>query len=392
MTNLKRMILALAAATGLLLVHGEAHAAAQAAAAQVKSRADVVRLRRVAVTDSAIFSRPVETASLLIPADWSFEGNIPFDLRSFQWCPENAFSPRMQAQSSSGEVGVATFPAFQTMTFRNPILAEDARRRVQMGQGFCPQREPMSMTQFVEQVLVPVFRPGSRVLGVEPVASLQRKVQQQLAATPMPPNARANADAAEVVIGYVYKGKQVEEHIYVVGGWRGESVTPGSSNADVIFSLYTPLIGLRVPAGQFQQYKQQFANIIASIKPNWHFYAAVGLAIQQQRSNIFNNFIAEIQRSSQIWRASWEAANSATKQREAAASQSQSVDVAGSWSDTILDVQNYKDANGETVQLSGGYNHVYSNRNGEYIQTNDPSYDPNIAAGGQWQAIEAMRR
>ena len=56
-----------------------------------------------------------------------------------------------------------------------------------------------------------------------------------------------------------------------------------------------------------------------------------------------------------------------------------------------MDVEG-KDANGETVQLTGGYNHVFSNRNGEYIQTNDPSYNPAVATGGNWESIAAIPR
>lgn len=381
-----------ALAAWLALTAGNAFGAAPSPAARPSAAAQVIRLRKAVLVDENIFGQRSEALSLLVPADWAFKGGIAVDYNTFRWCPENAFSGGFQAQSADGRVAIAAYPAMQTMHFQNPLLAEDARRRAQMGQGFCPQRPPSSLAQFVEQVLLPAVRPGARVLGAEPVPVLQQNIRQQLAALALPPGMSVNGDAAEVVIGYEVQGKPVEEHIYLIGSWRGERTGLGGAGPDVIYSTYTPIIGLRAPAGQFRQHQQQFARIIATMRGNPHFLAAVIAAVQQQRTNIFNNWMGEIRATSAIWRQAWEAASSAAKQKEAAAQQRQSFDVAGAWSDTVLDVQDYKDANGETVQLSGGYNHVFSNRNGEYIQTNDPSYDPAVATGGNWQAITAIPR
>jgi hypothetical protein len=391
MTTRNHALSLLALSAWLAFLPAPSHAAAPAATAR-RPAAEVIRLRKVAVRDEQIFGRRAEVVSLLIPADWSFKGGYPVDLNAFRFCPENAFNGGFQAQSADGTVAIAAYPSMQTVHFQNPLLAEDARRRAQMGQGFCPQRPPSSLGQFVEQVLVPAFRPGARVLGVEPVPVLQQNIRTQIAALTLPPGMSVNGDGAEVVIGYEVQGQQVEEHIYVVGGRRAESAGMGSAGPDVIYSVYTPVIGLRVPAGQFKPHQQQFANIIATMRGDPQFHAAVISAVQQQRAALFNNLIGEIRATSDIWRRSWEAASNATKQKEAAAQQRQSYDVAGAWSDTVLDVQNYKDTSGETVQLSGGYNHVFSNRNGEYIQTNDPSYNPAVATGGNWEAIAAIPR
>jgi hypothetical protein len=392
MTNPRSSFTAKVLATLLGFACDCSSAASPPVAGNAPPRAEAVRLRRVEVVDEALFSRRAEVVSMLIPVDWSFEGGFALDINVFRWCPENAFTGRFQAQSPDGSIGIAAFPALQTLHFQNPLLAEDARRRAQMGQGFCQMRPPLGIGQFVEQVLVPVFRPGARVLRVEPAAVLQQNIRRQLGALQLPSNLRVNGDAAEVVIGYALNGRDVEEHIYVIGGWRAESTGGGTAVPDVIYSVYTPVIGLRVPAGQFKRHQRQFANIIATMRGDARFHAAVAESVQQQRASIFNNFIGEIRATSAIWRAAWESAGSAARQKEAATAQRQTRDVAGAWSDTVLDVQNYTDTNGETVQLSGGYSHVFSNRNGEYIQTNDPSYDPAVATGERWEAIRAIPR
>lgn len=384
------------AMVGASLVVGMAAAdaglAAQAAArAVVPARAQVRHLRKASLVDERIFGQQAEVLSIVIPSDWTFQGSFTVDLPSFRWCPENAFTSLLLAESPDKQVAYALYSPLQTMDFRNPILAEDARRRQAMGQGFCVQHPAVDLPTFVAEALVPRHHPGARVLRVEPAPQLQQGVRKQLAALQLPPNMRISGDAADVVIGYSVGGKPVEEHVFVVGGWRSEGAF-GQPTADLVYSNYTPVFGLRVPVGQFARYQQQFADIIASSRLNAHYYAAVVEAVMAQRQAIFNNFIDEIRQTSAIWRKSWEASNNASKQAEAAKSKERAFDVAGAWSDTTLDVQDYKDSNGDTVQLSGGYNHVFSNGNGDYIQTNDPSYDPAVATGKAWQPITAIPR
>jgi len=356
-------------------------------------RGGVVRLRKAQMVDQQIFGQPTEVLRLLIPADWTFQAGYTVNLAVFRWCPENAFMPSLQAESADRRLGFAAYPSLTTLYFRHPILAEDARRRRQMGQDFCLERPPMTMPQFVEQMLIPGFRVGARMLRVEPVPDLERRVRGQIASTPQSPTARSSGEAADVVIGYEVNGQPVEEHIFIVGGWRAESAgVGGDGQGDMISSSYTPLFGVRVPRGEFAAHQQQFADLSASIQPNLRFFAAITETIATQRANIFRGFTNEIRRTSDIWRASWEASNNAAKQADAAKAQSTRHDVVAAWSDTILDVQNYRDANGDTVQLSGGYNHAFSNGNGEYIQTNDPSYNPAVDAGSRWESIAAIPR
>ena len=386
MTQLRNLLAATALTVGLLGT-SQGASAAQAAA----KKPDVVHLRKVQLVDSQIFGKPTEVVSMLIPMDWKFSGRFPVDLPTFAYCPENAFKPYWEAQSANQLVGYTQFPSMQTVEFRNPLLFEDVRRRGQAGQQFCVQSPPLEPAQFVEAALIPRLRPGARVLRTEPVPALQRKLQADIAALRLPPNVQVRAAAAEVVIGYSIKGQAVEEHIFMIASWRAEGGLGGSQD-DMVYSSYTPLFGLRTPAGQFARYHQQFANLIGSTHLNGHFVAAVLESIRAQRTNIFNAMSIEIRQSSEIWQKSWQATHDSQKQREATKTQEKAYDVAGAWSDTVLDVQNYSDSNGQTVQLSGGYNHVYSNGNGEYVMTNDPSYNPAVATGSRWEPISAIPR
>ncbi len=59
------------------------------------------------------------------------------------------------------------------------------------------------------------------------------------------------------------------------------------------------------------------------------------------------------------------------------------------FSQTIRGVDEYHGPFEERgVELPGGYDHAWSNALGEYILTDDPSFDPNIGSNLDWQAME----
>jgi hypothetical protein len=61
----------------------------------------------------------------------------------------------------------------------------------------------------------------------------------------------------------------------------------------------------------------------------------------------------------------------------------------------IRGVENYREPGTNTqVQLPNNYNHVYTNRVGEYILSNDPLYDPNrdpLFNNHTWSGMEVAR-
>lgn len=155
--------------------------------------ANVVHLRKVQLLDDGIFGQRQEVLSMLIPMDWTFQASLNANDSLFASCPENAFQQRLQAESRDRLLGYALFPMLQTMYFQNPLLAEDARRRAAMGLRLCRQQQPMNLSQFVEQVLVPGFRPGARVLRTEPWRDWQQKIQREIADLQLPRACRSAA-------------------------------------------------------------------------------------------------------------------------------------------------------------------------------------------------------
>jgi hypothetical protein len=40
------------------------------------------------------------------------------------------------------------------------------------------------------------------------------------------------------------------------------------------------------------------------------------------------------------------------------------------------------------VELPSGYNHAWSNNNGEYIVSDNPNFNPNVGSNLDWQPLE----
>jgi hypothetical protein len=63
--------------------------------------------------------------------------------------------------------------------------------------------------------------------------------------------------------------------------------------------------------------------------------------------------------------------------------------LSSSWSQAIRGVDEYHDPfRGSGMELPGGYRHAWANALGEYILTDDPTFNPNIGSNLTWEALE----
>lgn len=79
---------------------------------------------------------------------------------------------------------------------------------------------------------------------------------------------------------------------------------------------------------------------------------------------------------------SWESSNS---------SGSSASDANAGFSQYLRGVDSWTDGTGNTVELNSGYSNGWSSRDGSYILSNDPSFDPNVSLGDT-QGWERMKQ
>ena len=63
--------------------------------------------------------------------------------------------------------------------------------------------------------------------------------------------------------------------------------------------------------------------------------------------------------------------------------------VSQKFSDNTLGIDRYYDPYEEReVQLPSGYNHAWSNNNGEYIMSDNPNFNPNVGSNLNWESMK----
>ena len=379
--------------------------------------ADLQRWKRVRLADRQLFGRDTTFVSLLVPASWRWQGAVDLVPQEFAGCPENALSPRAEAVSGDGQLAVAILPPHTTVQFRLPSLRIDVERRRQMGQTFCHELPRLTLPAFVESQLIPAWRAGARVAGYRVDPQLTARLRAQLRGVPSGPDLQTDAEAGVVTISYQVQGHDVEEAIYLQGVWQTQEVVCsseqraqealvqqmhvqngmpppvfcGDGRGSQINSTYTPLLAVRTPAGRAEEFRPLITDIVSSLQVDSRAALAVHTAIGQMRRAIFTNAIGEIRDTSRIWREAWDRIGQRPDGAGAAGSEPR-VDLAGLWSDTMLETEDFRDRNGETVRLSSHFNHVYSNGQGEYILSNDALSHPAVELGQDWQAITPIGR
>jgi hypothetical protein len=58
------------------------------------------------------------------------------------------------------------------------------------------------------------------------------------------------------------------------------------------------------------------------------------------------------------------------------------------WSDATLGIDRYESPTGGEVRLPSGYNHAWVNKNGEYVVSDNPNYNPNQGSNISWDELK----
>ena len=130
----------------------------------------------------------------------------------------------------------------------------------------------------------------------------------------------------------------------------------------------------RAPKGTIDDVKQLRQVMQRSVQPNFQWHQAMGqIALGANKAKL-----AEIQEIGRRSRAAADAANQASdaQKRQFEAHIKDIGDRALVFDQYIRDVTPYTTTQGPPVELPSGYNHIWQGNNGQYIQTNDPNYNP----------------
>lgn len=322
-------------------------------------------LQRVPVIDPNGFEKPMPALWVQIPQGWKTAGGVVWNQQAP--CGANP-GYRWQAQSPDGSRSLELLPA-EAWTWDN--LGIDI-------QGSCP-RWPITDVRGYLQSFVQRHRPGARVLDY--------RARNDLVRSPPPPQtgqSRWWKEGGEVLIAYNGPNGEMRESIAAVVLFNENTmagVVPGEVRKFLSGMAASP-VSARAPAGQLDMALASHFATSAETDPQWQArmnghnteIARQGVQGQIERGQIISDTSREI---ADINQRGWDARNASGD-----AMHRENID-------SINNVDRYRDpTTGDEVQLDNRYDNAWRTQDGNYVQTNDPNFNPQTELGVDAEQME----
>jgi len=319
--------------------------------------------------------------SFLMPSDWAYEGGIT-------WILDNPAMPAVSAFRVYDPKGKAEFEVFANhcyfwttnlqllgmfppgtkyfgSTVKKPVTAQKALRNIILS-------EYRNRFQDLKVIKDEDFPELPKALGAGQLAQGYGS---------------SGATGAKLRVSYSQNGIPMEEEFYAVV----ESMTfpvqgmYGTTYNTIWYVDY--VFSFKAEKEKLESNTQVFQTITSSLKVNPQWYAKYSNVIeylaQQQITRIksvgeFSRMLSQM--SDQI---------SDEKMQQFESRGDVYDKVSQKFSDNTLGIDRYYDPHeGREVELPSGYNHAWSNNNGEYIVSDNPNFNPNVGSNLDWKPLE----
>ncbi len=337
-----------------------------------------IKFKKVEIYDYNGFAKPVVAYTLLVPDGWKVSGGINWNLNAK--CLTGTVSNHLKAESPDGKLSFEMFPIHTWEWMNDPTALQMAKyTRQTTGKG-CMLHRPMNANRFISQVFIPEMRPGAKkikVVNTSGAASAAREKNfQEIRAMMQYYNADLETDAVLATIRYKSSTGTKDE-------WVTTSVTeysynlPSAMNYGSYYKYYystaDEIMSLSAPKGELEKNDKLFSTIMAS----FHLNPVWGKAISDMFVNISNIQAKGAMDRSRIWSNAMNEIGE-TQYQSWQNSQDSQDRIAQNWSQYMRGVETYIDPNTNTsVELSSGYNQAWTDKNGDYILSDNPLFNPN---------------
>ncbi len=345
-----------------------------------------LHVRRSTLIDRVGFQQPVEAMHMLVPVGWQDKGEIRWPNTE---CIPMGIRLHWEARSPDGRERMLMMPNESWASFRGNVPLPESSG--------CPNRNFTSLQQFF-QAYIAHHRPGARILDFRPdneaTAAAQRMIQQP--ATEPHMRIQTNAEAGQVLIGYVENGVEYREVLSTIAMFEHAHVSqqdPFSGQRFEVSSVSgttVPVLSYRAPAGDLDFDKAEALWQGVVINPQYlqltqrHFEQAYAIQARHQ---------AEMNRITIQGMKDRHAINMDTINYVGSLN-SQSFDNrmasqergAQQFSQTMREVQTWVDPHSsQPIELPMHYDHAWRMNDGTFILTNNQDFDPwrDLQASGQ---------
>lgn len=344
----------------------------------------VLRFKPLIVMDPLLRQ---EAGRVLIPADWKGEGTVLWRAH-----PQHPASPVLTVANPAGAEAIRIYPDFY---FVEGIRESAARMAAPMG----PQAvqwwlwnyrdgafylgneiRPVltAPKDYVTKVLLPRLR---RDIGRYRVVEVEDLTEQVRAAVgrPMP---GVEGEAGRVRLEYVEGGKTIQEDFYIV--------LPRLRTPPLVFwgSLWSTSV--RAEKGRLEEAAKVYRTLIASIHIDLKWYAHEREAAEMLQQIIQRESDRAVEVSHYVARTQGQVTaliRRAYEERQASLDR-----IHTQFDQYIRGVESYRSPfQDRPVELPSGHRHVWGNALGEYILSDDATFNPNVRLKGDWRQLDRAR-
>lgn len=322
----------------------------------------------------------IEAFRMLIPSDWRFDGGI-------QWVLDNPGMPAVAAFRVTNPAGTAEFEAFPNHMFfwtNNQMILS----MFPVGSRYLGSEvlQPATPVDFLQNVLIPRFRGNVSNLRVVERKQLPELARQLGANMPSHPGVSTSVDGGKVKIEYQRNGRWMEETIYAVVESFSYPIQTMYGTVVNTNWLGEYLFSFKAEKGKLDASSKLFQTMVRSFQLNPQWFNKYS----QLTEYLIQNQIKRIQNIGQISRIVSQTNNEISDMIMKGYESRQAVydRLSTNFSQTIRGVDEYHDPIKETpIELPIGYNRAWTNGLGEYVLSDDYSFDPNIGSNQNWEQM-----
>lgn len=366
---------------------------------------DYTEFKRVRLIDKTGFTEPQEAYSILLPNDWSNDGEIIW-INPGQSCAGTY--RKLKAASADGKYTFEMLP--EVLYSWNPQLMQYPSNG---GNDLCRTGQPMNAETYLKQVFTKELG-GAEVISMESNASVIEQMQlwNERARNELMQYGASDVRFDQTALNAVLKLKDGAEAMVTLGATVIMTTIPNVYNGTYSQSYTTQITKRTVfkyPAAEKENAKNLFGMVMSSFHTNPAWNDAVNNFWRQARQQSNAAHVGRIAMiDAETRRIGEQAIRNGQDRLKAMDNQARSWESSHASSDnssqasqdrmhtefikTIREVENYQDAStGNKYEMTSGYDHAWSRGDGtNFILSNNPNFNPSSVF--QDQNWKEMRR
>lgn len=308
--------------------------------------------------------------TMLVPSGWNLQGQVIWTLD----CPAIPAYGIMQATSPDGKKKFELFPTqvffYSPDPYFNAYVPDGAKDH-----GALVTKSVPDCVSALKYWVVQQYRGNVKIVEAKTLAEPQYYQMQ---------GSNSMSQPGLVRIEYTENGVEMEEHIY--GGFAALTSTMDGMTNWWLSQCY----GFKAPKGELEKSLPMFQTMVNSLETDPLWYSAykrtsdqliaqgwqqIAANARAAQSRIKSNTASSTNEVGDIIMNGW-------KSRQATEDK-----MHDNYTNYIRGVDNYSDpTSGNTYKLPTGYNNAYTNNLGDYIISNDPSFNPH-SLSGNWTEL-----